>query len=124
MDSVRRCHRHRDWCCGGLLLDTATARRKVAAVERELEERRTLTEKETTEILEISRQEAQQIRLEAEKTIERRYQDLARAEERVDRRSENLDKQVKKMEHREAVLNKRQSRLDKRQNRLETIEQE
>ena len=97
---------------------------KVAAVERELEERRTLTEKETTEILEISRQEAQQIRLEAEKTIERRYQDLARAEERVDRRSENLDKQVKKMEHREAVLNKRQSRLDKRQNRLETIEQE
>ncbi|MAT97364.1 MAG: ribonuclease Y [Anaerolineaceae bacterium] len=97
---------------------------KVAAVERELEERRVLAEKETTEILEISRQEAQQIRLEAEKTIERRYQDVARAEERVDRRNENLDKQTKKLEHREAVLNKRQSRLDKRQNRLETIEQE
>lgn len=97
---------------------------KVAAVERELDERRALAEKETTEILEISRQEAQQIRSEAEKTIERRYQDLARAEERVDRRSENLDKQVKKLEHREAVLNKRQSRLDKRQNRLETIEHE
>ncbi len=97
---------------------------KVAAVERELEERRALAEKETTEILEISRQEAQQIRLEAEKTIERRYQDVARAEERVDRRNENLDKQTKKLEHREAVLNKRQSRLDKRQNRLETIEQE
>ena len=97
---------------------------KVAAVERELEERRALAEKETTEILEISRQEAQQIRLEAEKTTERRYQDVARAEERVDRRNENLDKQMKKLEHREAVLNKRQSRLDKRQNRLETIEQE
>ena len=97
---------------------------KVSAVERELEERRALAEKETTEILEISRQEAQQIRLEAEKTIERRYQDVARAEDRVDRRNENLDKQMKKMEHREAVLNKRQSRLDKRQNRLETIEQE
>ncbi|MBK8901566.1 MAG: ribonuclease Y [Anaerolineaceae bacterium] len=97
---------------------------KVAAVERELEERRALAEKETVEILEISRQEAQQIRLEAEKTIERRYQDVARAEERVDRRNENLDKQLKKLEHREAVLNKRQSRLDKRQNRLETIEQE
>jgi ribonuclease Y len=74
--------------------------------------------------LEVSRQEAQQIRLEAEKTIERRYQDVARAEERVDRRNENLDKQMKKLEHREAVLNKRQSRLDKRQNRLETIELE
>src|SRR5690606_26691569 len=61
---------------------------------------------------------------EAEKTIERRYQDVARAEERLDRRSENLDKQVKKIEHREAVLNKRQGRLDKRQNRLETIELE
>lgn len=97
---------------------------KVSAVERELEERRALTEKETTEILDTSRKEAQQIRSEAEKAIERRYQDLARAEERVDRRSENMDKQTKKMEHREAVLNKRQSRLDKRQNRLETIEQE
>jgi ribonuclease Y len=97
---------------------------KAAAVERELEERRALTEKETVEILEISRQEAQQIRLEAEKNIERRYQDVARAEERVDRRNENVDKQIKKLEHREAVLNKRQSRLDKRQNRLETIEME
>jgi ribonuclease Y len=97
---------------------------KVAVVERELEERRALAEKETTEILEISRKEAQQIRSEAEKTIERRYQDVARAEERLDRRGENLDKQVKKMEHREAVISKRQSRLDKRQNRLETIEQE
>lgn len=97
---------------------------KVATVEKELEERRAQTEKEALEFLEISRQEAQQIRLEAEKTIERRYQDVARAEERVDRRSENMDKQVKKLEHREAVLNKRQSRLDKRQNRLETIEME
>ncbi len=97
---------------------------KVAAVDRELEERRALAEKETTEILDVSRQEAQQIRSEAEKAIERRYQDLARAEERVDRRNENLDNQVKKMEHREAIISKRQSKLDKRQNRLETIEQE
>ncbi|GJM40348.1 MAG: ribonuclease Y [Ardenticatenaceae bacterium] len=97
---------------------------KVATTERELEDRRALAEKETTEILDTSRKEAQQIRSEAEKAIERRYQDLARAEERVDRRSENLDNQAKKMEHREAVLNKRQGRLDKRQNRLETIEQE
>lgn len=106
------------------LLIRPQVEQKVAAVERELEERRALTEKETTEILEISRKEAQQIRSEAEKTIERRYQDVARAEERVDRRNENLDKQMKKLEHREAVLNKRQSRLDRRQNRLETIEQE
>ena len=97
---------------------------KVAAVDRELEERRALAEKETTEILDVSRQEAQQIRSEAEKAIERRYQDLARAEERVDRRNENLDNQVKKMEHRDAIISKRQSKLDKRQNRLETIEQE
>lgn len=97
---------------------------KVAAAEREIEERRAQAEKENSEILETSRQESQQIRLEAEKAIERRYQDLARAEERVDRRNENLDNQIKKIEHREAVINKRQSRLDKRQNRLETIEQE
>ncbi|VAW31558.1 Ribonuclease Y, partial [hydrothermal vent metagenome] len=97
---------------------------KVAAAEHEIEEQRTLSEKENTEILETSRRESQQIRQEAEKAIERRYQDLARTEKRVDRRNDNLDNQVKKIEHREAVINKRQSRLDKRQNQLETIEQE
>jgi ribonucrease Y len=97
---------------------------KVAAAEREIEERRVHAEKETAVILETSRKESQQIRREAEKAIERRYKELARAEERVDRRSNNLDAQVKKLEHREGVINKRQSRLDKQQNRLETIEQE
>ena len=97
---------------------------KVAAVDKELEDRRSLTEKETTEILDVSRKEAQQIRSEAEKAIERRYQDLARAEERVDKRNSNMDNQLKKIEHREAIVNKRQGKLDKRQNRLESIEAE
>ena len=62
--------------------------------------------------------------MEAEKVTERRYQDLARAEERIDSRNEKLDQQAKKLEYREQILNKRQSRLDKRQNELDQITQE
>ena len=57
-----------------------------------------------------------------DRPIERRYQDLARAEERVDRRSANQDSQASKLELREQVLNKRQSKLDKRQNELADLE--
>jgi ribonuclease Y len=92
--------------------------------EKELAEKRRLNEQESQALLEVSRQEAGLLRVEAEKAIERRYVDLARAEERVDRRSENLDKQSKKLEQREQILNKRQSRLDKRQNDLESQEEE
>ena len=94
----------------------------VAATEAELAEKRTAAERETETILRTSREEAQEIRTEAEKAIERRYQDLARAEERVDRRSANQDSQASKLELREQVLNKRQSKLDKRQNELADLE--
>ena len=94
----------------------------VAATEAELAEKRTATEREVETILRTSREEAQEIRTEAEKAIERRYQDLARAEERVDRRSANQDSQASKLELREQVLNKRQSKLDKRQNELADLE--
>ena len=94
----------------------------LAATEAELAEKRAAADREADNILRISREEAQEIRTEAEKTIERRYQDLARAEERVDRRSANQDSQAKKLELREQVLNKRQSKLDKRQNELADLE--
>ncbi|MCL4263505.1 MAG: ribonuclease Y [Anaerolineae bacterium] len=91
-------------------------------LEIELEQKRKETEVENQNVLETARKESKQIRTEAEKVIERRYADLARAEERVDRRSENLDKQVQKAEQREQILNKRQSRIDRRHNELETLE--
>ncbi len=96
----------------------------IAAAEAEIAEKRVAAERETENILRVSREEAQDIRLEAEKAIERRYQDLARAEERVDRRGANQDAQAKNLEQREQVLNKRQSRLDKRQNDLADLENE
>ncbi|MCB9003040.1 MAG: ribonuclease Y, partial [Ardenticatenaceae bacterium] len=70
------------------------------------------------------RKEAQELRLEAEKVTERRYQDLARAEERIDRRGEKQDKQAKRLEAREQMLNKRQSKMDRRQNQLDQVEEE
>jgi ribonuclease Y len=94
----------------------------VAATEAELSEKRLAVEREVETILRTSREEAQELRNEAEKAIERRYQDLARAEERVDRRSANQDSQASKLELREQVLNKRQSKLDKRQNELADLE--
>jgi ribonuclease Y len=96
----------------------------IAAAEAEIAEKREATEREVENIMRISREEAQELRLEADKAIERRYQDLARAEERVDRRSANQDQQAKNLEQREQVLNKRQSRLDKRQNDLSNLELE
>jgi ribonuclease Y len=94
------------------------------ALQQEIGEKRAAAEREAESILRASREEAQQIRVEAEKVIERRYEDLARAEERVDRRGQAQDRQANKLETREQMLNKRQSRLDKRQNEFDQMEEE
>ena len=96
----------------------------VATAEAEVAERREAAERDAENVLRTSRESAQDIRLEADKAIERRYQDLARAEERVDRRGANQDQQAKTLEQREQLLNKRQSRIDKRQNELGNLETE
>jgi ribonuclease Y len=91
-------------------------------LNQELERTRAATEKESEQILNAARAEAKQIRQEADKAIDKRYQDLAKAEERVDRRSAAQDRQSAKFEQREAKLNKRQSRLDKRFNEISQLE--
>jgi len=96
----------------------------IATAEAEVAERREAAERDAENVLRTSRESAQDIRLEADKAIERRYQDLARAEERVDRRGANQDQQAKTLEQREQLLNKRQSRIDKRQNELSNLETE
>lgn len=92
--------------------------------ERELAENRKAADREVEVLLENARQEAAETRKETEKVVERRYQDLARAEERVDRRSDKLDRQAKRLEQRDQSLNKRQSRMDKRANELDKMEEE
>ncbi len=94
------------------------------AFNEALEKKRQAAERENKAALDTARNEARQIRQEAEKVTGRRYADLARAEERVDRRGENLDKQSKKLEQRDQILNKRQSRLDRRNNELLQSESE
>jgi ribonuclease Y len=93
----------------------------IAAADAEIAEKREAAERESENILRTSREAAQDIRLEAEKAIERRYQDLARAEERVDRRGANQDTQAKNLELREQVLNKRQSKPRQAPERVEPI---
>lgn len=92
--------------------------------ENELALKRVEADREAEKMLEVARNEVKELRLEADKVVERRYQDLARAEERVDRQREKNDKQAKRLEHKEVALNKRQSRLDRRQNQLEQVETE
>jgi ribonuclease Y len=89
---------------------------------QELERTRAATEKEAEQILKAARAETKQIRRETDKAIDKRYKDLANAEERVDRRSAAQDRQAAKFEQREAKLNKRQSRMDKRFNDLARME--
>jgi ribonuclease Y len=93
------------------------ARQEAEALKRRADE-------ESETLLRESRQEAQQTRLEAEKVIERRYDDLGKVEERLDRRQAQQDKQHQKLENREQQLNRRQSRLDRRHSRLGQLEQE
>ncbi len=87
-------------------------------------DQREAANREAEAITTAARQEAQQLRLEAEKVTERRHQDLARSEERLERRNEKLEKQSKRLESREQMLNKRQSKMDRRQNQLEKFEEE
>ncbi|MEW5989021.1 MAG: ribonuclease Y [Chloroflexota bacterium] len=95
-----------------------------AKLEAEIARRRQEVEQEAQNLLATAQKETKQLRLEAEKVIDRRYQDLTKAEERLDHRHEGLDRQTKKLEAREQMLNKRQSNLDRRQNQIETLENE
>ncbi|MFQ5435367.1 MAG: ribonuclease Y, partial [Anaerolineae bacterium] len=95
-----------------------------ATLQNDIEERKAAAEKEAGKIHNTALRESKQIRSEAEKVVERRYQDMSRTEKRIDRRSEKVDGQAKKLEQREKILNKRQSRLDRRQNELNQITQE
>ena len=93
-------------------------------LQRDLDQKRAAVEKEIENILNTTRNEAQEIRQEAEKAAERRYQDLARAEERLEKQGDKLDQQGQRLEQREKTLNKRQSRLDRRSNQLSQVEEE
>lgn len=96
----------------------------LAQFNSELERTRAATEKESEQILNAAREEARIARQEADKAIDKRYKDLANAEERVDHRSAAQDRQAVKIEQREAKLNKRQSRLDIQFNELSKLEEE
>lgn len=95
-----------------------------AAAGRDIQEQKERAEQELEQLLAEARREAQELRLEAEKVTERRYQDLAKAEERIDRRAEKQEKEAKRLEAREQLLNKRQSKLDRRQNLIDKAEEE
>ena len=75
-----------------------------ADLQQEIEQKRAASENEASVTIRNAQQEAKQLRLEAEKLTERRYKDLARAEERVDMRTEKLDEQTKKLEYRECFM--------------------
>ncbi|MCB0028313.1 MAG: DUF3552 domain-containing protein, partial [Anaerolineales bacterium] len=101
---------------------------KTEAVYKQAEEdianRKNQADLEAQNLVRDAQNESRQTRQEAEKAIERRYADLARAEERVDKRAASQDVQRKKFELREQQLNRRQSKLDKRQNEINNIEQQ
>lgn len=92
------------------------------AFRTDLAQKREAAEREIQQLIAAAQEETKAARLEADKVIERRYADLARAEERIDRRQASQDKQAQKLETREQILNKRQSRLDRQKNELDKME--
>ncbi|MCA9979673.1 MAG: ribonuclease Y [Anaerolineales bacterium] len=95
-----------------------------AQANADIQEQMKKAEAEASQMLNEARDEVKALRLETEKAVERRYQDLARNEERLDRRQTNLDKTTKKLEIREQNLNKRHTRLDRRQEELNKLSEE
>lgn len=98
--------------------------KKEALLQSELNQRRREAIQEAEAIEAKARNEVQQLRSETDKTIERRYADLARSEERVDGLRNEMDRRLQKLEERDKRLNKRTSSLDKRDNALKKTEQE
>ncbi len=93
-------------------------------LKSETAETRKAAEREAQSITGVAQEEARATRLEADKVIEQRYKDIARAEERIDNRQSSLDKQLQKLETRDQTLNKRQSNMDKRKNSLDQMHEE
>lgn len=81
-------------------------------------------EKEAQAVSSKAQEEAKATRQEAERVVNQRYKDLARAEERIDNRQSSLDGLAQRLEVREQTLNKRQSAMDKRKNQLDMMEEE
>ena len=93
-------------------------------LQRETEETRKSAERESQTIITTAQDEAKAMRQEAERVVNQRYADLARAEERIDSRQSSLDKQAHRLEVREQTVNKRQSKLERKKNELDNVEQE
>ncbi|MFZ0546683.1 MAG: ribonuclease Y [Candidatus Promineifilaceae bacterium] len=93
-------------------------------VRKEIAEQRETAEREAMAIITASQDEAKETRLEAERVIEQRYKDLARAEERLDKRQSSQDKLAQRLEVREQKLNRRQSQIDKIRNEMKQMESE
>ena len=75
-------------------------------------------------ILNSAREDAKQIRADGERVIERRLDDLARAEERLDGIRASQDKTTQETGASRTEHNRRQSNLDKRENSLKELEAE
>ncbi|MDT8307078.1 MAG: ribonuclease Y [Anaerolineae bacterium] len=91
---------------------------------QEAEQIRRSAETDAQQLLEQGHQEIKETRAEAEKAVERRYEELSRREERLDERQVTLDRQQSRVEKRELRLNKRQARLDRRHAQLTEMETE
>ncbi|NLF64535.1 MAG: ribonuclease Y [Chloroflexi bacterium] len=90
----------------------------------EAERIKSSAEAEAEQVREAGQQEIKAARAEADKAIERRYEELSRREERLDQRQSALDRQLARLEKREMHVNKRQQRLDRRQAQLTELEAE
>jgi len=80
------------------------------------------TDAQVQELLRQARDEALQIRSEAEHEVNSHRSDLSREDERLRKRREQLDERFERLEEREQRLNKRQSGLDKQATDLEKLQ--
>jgi ribonuclease Y len=108
----------------GFLIRRYTIQARVKEQQQQAAQLLEEARKEADEIVMAARDEALNIRNQAERELERRRSGLRREEERLQQWREKLDSRQERVEQREQSLNKRQSALDKRYNEVERLHQE
>lgn len=103
--------------------------------QNQVEKARRLQKDEADRILEIAKERAKEIEIQArDKALEvhnkaeaellRRRNELSKEEDRLQKRREELDNRIDRLEKREQNLNKRQSALDRRANEIERLHEQ
>ena len=108
----------------GYLLSRLSGRSQIRKAQEEAQRILEEAENQARAAVLAAKDEALQIRNDAQAEVARWRANLRREEEQLQRRREKLDHRQEALDRREQALNKRQSALDRQRNKIEQLQQE